>query len=787
MKPSVITGFSTTLLQGDTPREKRLDAVGLSVLSTLLFLGLGGVLVSFFHLYALPIFMPLFALIGVGTCFALCFFPKGLPWSGLFSVGFLIFIVLFFLVLQFVVKDGWYLVLNQICDALSYHFGRIFPVYDVASGTRATVGLLLLLTPLTMLLALFCTRLAYGAEGIFAAVLLGTILLLTLVFDLVPPMLWLLLLVFAVVLLWCRRLTVKNSVPAGGRVILPLMLLLLTLAAVPFAAAWLGVNKDYAAPTAVKTAVVGGIHQWRYDGDGNAMPDGDFRKLGELSFSQEPALEVTMSRPQSLYVRGYVGETYTGSGWTSLGAKQRYNGASLFYWLHQSDFYGQSQLALVASLTDPNVEETEISIENIGANSQYIYVPYELVINDEDRELFDAAKIGDESVLAKGFFGQRAYSYTSLTNQVKRYHELQYLLLNGEAEGNKEVLVYLENEDSYSAYVYEHDLAIPKQAKEVLADCLEPYEIEEGSHPPYEEIKQEILSYLTVHMTYSEEGMPSRNGEDFFRDFMETYQQGYSVHYATAATLMFRYYGIPARYVEGYLITPTDIENVADDQTIGIDDSHSHAWVEIYQDGIGWVPFEVTPPYINLMEKSNALQYTGDGSEDESENDEDIPNTENDEGDHFIAVSSHTLLIILSVIVSLLLLLFITYLIYRLLKRRKALLRLKASFAVEDHGEAIRRMFAYTMKILDKAGLNRSNGSLLDLFDAMEAKIDGETALHYVEAALIQREAVFSRHELTAAQRKTVEQFMAESIAYLNDSSSRWKRFVMRRIQFLYG
>lgn len=746
-------------------------------------------LVSFFQLYSLPIFMPLFALIGVGTCFALCFFRAGVVRNGLFSVGFLIFIILFFLALQFIVKDGWYLVLNQICDALSYHFGRIFPVYDVASGTRATVGLLLLLTPLTMLLALFCTWLAYGAEGIFAAVLWGIILLLTLIFNLVPPMLWLLLLAFGVVLLCCRRLTVKNSVPAGGRVILPLMFLLLVLTAVPFVAAWLSVDKDYAAPTAVKTVVVGGIHQWRYDGAGNAMPDGDFRDLGELTFGHEPALEVTMSQPQSLYVRGYVGETYIGSGWTSLTAKQRYRGADLFYWLHQSDFYGQSQLSLVASLTDPGVEEMEISIENIGANSRYIYAPYELVVNDKDRKLFDAAKIGDETVLAKGFFGQRTYSYTSLTNQVKRYHELQYLLLNDEAEGGEEALAYLEKEDSYSDYVYERDLALPKQAKEVLADCLEPYEIEEGSHPPYEEIKQKILAYFTVHMTYSEEGMPFHRGEDFFSNFMETYQQGYSVHYATAATLMFRYYGIPARYVEGYLITPADIENVADHQTIGLDDSHSHAWVEIYQDGIGWVPFEVTPPYINLMEQSNALQYTGDGSEDEdeTETDEDISDTENDEGDHFIATSSHTTLIILLGIVSLLLLLLIAYLIYRLLKRRKALLVLKASFAVKDHGEAIRRMFAYTMKILGKAGLNRGNGSLLDLFDVIEAKVNQETALHYVEAALIQREAVFSRHELTAEQRETVKQFMAESIAYLNDSSSRWQRFVMRKIQFLYG
>ena len=66
------------------------------------------------------------------------------------------------------------------------------------------------------------------------------------------------------------------------------------------------------------------------------------------------------------------------------------------------------------------------------------------------------------------------------------------------------------------------------------------------------------------------------------------------MHYATAATLMFRYYGIPARYVEGYLITPDDIQNAKPDEAIDIPAGNGHAWTEIYIDGLGWVPIEVT-------------------------------------------------------------------------------------------------------------------------------------------------------------------------------------------------
>ena len=63
------------------------------------------------------------------------------------------------------------------------------------------------------------------------------------------------------------------------------------------------------------------------------------------------------------------------------------------------------------------------------------------------------------------------------------------------------------------------------------------------------------------------------------------------MHYASAATLMLRAMGIPARYVTGY------VADVPSSGHVNVPDSAAHAWVEVYIPGYGWEPVEVTPAY----------------------------------------------------------------------------------------------------------------------------------------------------------------------------------------------
>lgn len=81
-------------------------------------------------------------------------------------------------------------------------------------------------------------------------------------------------------------------------------------------------------------------------------------------------------------------------------------------------------------------------------------------------------------------------------------------------------------------------------------------------------------------------------GRDYVDWFLNESGQGYCMHYATAATLLLRTAGIPARYVSGYVAyTPYRMARTE------VTDHAAHAWVEVYVDGVGWFPLEFTPGF----------------------------------------------------------------------------------------------------------------------------------------------------------------------------------------------
>lgn len=104
------------------------------------------------------------------------------------------------------------------------------------------------------------------------------------------------------------------------------------------------------------------------------------------------------------------------------------------------------------------------------------------------------------------------------------------------------------------------------------------------------EMAQAIASYVRGSAAYSLKTPAMPDGAtDFAQWFLTESDAGYCVHFATATVVLLRAAGIPARYVEGYMVT------VRPGQKTIVTAGDAHAWAEYYAAGVGWIPLESTP------------------------------------------------------------------------------------------------------------------------------------------------------------------------------------------------
>lgn len=107
-----------------------------------------------------------------------------------------------------------------------------------------------------------------------------------------------------------------------------------------------------------------------------------------------------------------------------------------------------------------------------------------------------------------------------------------------------------------------------------------------------------IESYLKKNYKYTLQPGPVPQGENLVNYFLFGNKQGYCVYFASSMVMLCRSIGIPARYVKGYRV-----DNVYLYQNCSVYSSNSHAWVEAWIPGLGWVTFD---PVSSANFQSNA-------------------------------------------------------------------------------------------------------------------------------------------------------------------------------------
>lgn len=116
------------------------------------------------------------------------------------------------------------------------------------------------------------------------------------------------------------------------------------------------------------------LHHWRYEKVEGLLPEGGLSEPVTKTESTDTLLSVTADTAQTLYLRGFVGDSYENGVWSALDAETAAEEKDLFYWLHQSGFYPQSQLATAARLMG-NYQSGSVSVQNLTGCSLYRYEP----------------------------------------------------------------------------------------------------------------------------------------------------------------------------------------------------------------------------------------------------------------------------------------------------------------------------------------------------------------------------------------------------------------------------
>lgn len=371
--------------------------------------------------------------------------------------------------------------------------------------------------------------------------------------------------------------------------------------------------------------------------DNGGMNNGSFGKNGKVSFDYETDLSVRFIPVSAdpVYLKMFNANYYDNknSRWVNniKGVDDSYDGTRQ---LLEKNYLNQDKKAAFGYM----------EIINVGLPGDFIISPY---YNDSYKE-------------TSAFNISNTYS----TYYFPNFYSLKEMINFKEEHGDIDILkLYLQKFDVENDYlnIDGYTLAGTKVSDELKKICDT-----QGFGGTQEEIIIQISDYLSDNFEYSLNPGTTPSGEDFVIDFLKDKKQGYCVHFASAACLLLRSMNIPARYVEGYCF---DIQNI-DDATvfdftdrypgfellnkeqldsvrniknnnisyikegtektgnmidlysgyslydvytpveIDITDANAHAWVEIYIDGFGWVPYEFTTAAMAL---GGDMQEVSDG------------------------------------------------------------------------------------------------------------------------------------------------------------------------------
>lgn len=395
---------------------------------------------------------------------------------------------------------------------------------------------------------------------------------------------------------------------------------------------------------------------------------------------------------------------------------------------------------------------------------------------------------------------------------------------------------YPEISRSYTNFVNQHYTGVPDNLTRLKEKAEELKTVGLNKRENIINSVKKVQQYLKDNAEYSLEPGAVPDGQDFTEHFLFENKKGFCVHFATAGVMLLRAMGIPSRYASGYVITSHNFEDAEDATTeevtvsylenqkivqktveqqtvtVSLTDKNAHAWAEVYVDGLGWIPCEMTKGYsqslnglgdlsyddepetqnnnwfeVNATTESETEPTTQSITERTTETVTTISNesfeTASDLTDVTVTSSSsgvglNVLLIILAIIV-----LIIAFdLIARTIIVRK---RLK-SFKGRNLNKNVKNLYLYLEKILSYADFkDLEKDNLTDGFEKLFKRFDFVDEEKSVNTVLVLRKLFYGNASISKEELVVVEKFVLDFVSNFISRQKRTKKFIYKYILFL--
>lgn len=295
----------------------------------------------------------------------------------------------------------------------------------------------------------------------------------------------------------------------------------------------------------------------------NVSSEVDFSNAGALKQTGTKVMTVVTDLNGRIYLKGMSYANYENNKWSVLTDEQ-------------ANDYPQDFQAFI--MTANYQERSTVTIDTVNKES-IVYTPYYLAsINDTFSPVCDVL----------------------VSNSDKATNYSMSVMPFSESELDNFSMDFSSQVYDYDNFVKSYYLKLPYDTKLAMLKIAEENNLTGVST---QNIPQAVKQFVSHSASYSLNTQKVPDGRDVAEWFLNDAETGYCMHFANATAVMLRALGVPARYVTGYCA------NVVDGKATVTSDN-AHAWVEYFDERIGWIPLDATSSDFEVPQATESVQTT---------------------------------------------------------------------------------------------------------------------------------------------------------------------------------